>query len=124
MQALEATGRKIYGDKRVALDHVPRWESGERKVMLYPVESLMDDLQLDQKCDQSGLKAADPFALAALNGEDSSLADTRQNATHWRDTDGKWCSLSFSNFHDEGRVIVLRYNHVWCHNWNVGCIQK
>ncbi len=127
-QALDATGRKQYTDKDV-VDSMPRGNNKEVEIHFFklrfePVAWLTDD-QLEREYELRGLIPADPFSLATVNEADPPFADTHPNATHWKDSKGKWCYETFDQWDDNERYVdVDRYDSDWHDFWWFAGVKK
>lgn len=99
-QALDATGRVQYTNKTVA-DSMPRGEGEEKEVVFFKPRpeafknGIISDDDLEKEYEFVGLKPVDPYSLAKVNTDDPAFADAHPNATHWKDTNGKWCYAAF-----------------------------
>jgi hypothetical protein len=128
-QALDATGRKQYTDRKV-VDNMPKGEGEEVELVLFKSDlsernGHISDNDLEKECDQRGLIPADPYSLAALNEVDPAFADTHPNGTHWKDSDGKWCFAAFLRWRVVARgVDVYRYDYVWRDDWWFAGLRK
>lgn len=94
-EAISATGCKQEVDP-VVLAHMSHGDSDEVDLYFFSLndkemscEKLMEEYSL------RGLKPADPFAVAAANEADPSLADEYANSTVWRDSKGQWYFVGF-----------------------------
>ncbi len=123
-QALTATGRKQYTDKDVVAA-MPKGTGGEAKVVFFKPDAYaynengwISDDDLEKQYLLRGLKPADPYSLAKVNEDDPEFADERPNATHWKDSSGKWCYAAFIRWSGDGRVVgVRRDDHDWLDFW-------
>ncbi len=123
-QVVDATGRAKYIDDDV-VKTMPRGEGEETELIFFPGERTMTDDELDKEFDRRGLKPADAYSLAKANEDDPALADTKPNATHWKDANGKWCYLAFCRWLDDERhVDVYRYDRVWYDSWWFAGVSK
>ena len=131
-QALNATGRKQYTDRKV-VDSMPRTKTEgieEAEVFFFKPRpksyenGLISDDRLEAEFDFVSLEAADPYAQAAVNEADPAFADTHPNGTHWKDANGKWCFASFFRWLDEPRVHVYRRDLDWYDCWWFAGVRK
>jgi hypothetical protein len=116
-EAIEATGRKFYGD-RVVVDTMPGGKATEVELHIFKLDlskrgGWISDDDLEKEFDLRGLKPVDPFALAALNEADPAFADEKPNATHWKDVQGDWCYAIFRRWGGERVVSVRRCDGDW-----------
>lgn len=82
-EMLDATGRRQNCDSTVFAS-MPRGEGPYAAVTFFELECDADDDEAEKQYRRRGLKAADPYSLAAINEQDPAFADTYPNATHWR----------------------------------------
>ena len=106
---LFATRRHLDVDSVVA-DSMPCGEGDEVEVVLFKVGHPIMDNPLEKEFERHGLLAADPWSLTAVNQADPTLADSIFNATHWKDSDGRWCCIAFHNKHWNRIVTVYQHN--------------
>lgn len=106
-EALEDTGRKLYGHRDVVAA-LPRGEGEEVDVYFFKVGSYVSNEELDKEYKLRGLKPADPYSLAAVNAADPAFADDHPNATCWKDENDSWYFVSFDRWHDVCSVDVNR----------------
>lgn len=121
-EALVATGRNQYVDDKVAKT-MPTGEGEEVTVTFFkPTEEeytrpgWISDDDLEKCYQRRGLKP-DPRAQAKVNEDDPSFADDHPNGTHWKDSSGKWCFVTFHGWHVARDVHVDRYDNVWRDDW-------
>ena len=107
---IDATGRNhLCANDRVVAS-MPRGIGEEVKVVFFRLRISINDDDLEKEYELRGLKSADPYSLAKVNEDDPAFADEHPNGTHWKDTDGNWCSAMFNRLRYGGReVIVQRY---------------
>ena len=115
--ALDVTSRKQYTDKDV-VDAMPQGTGEEVEVVFFNLGRYISDAELDKEYELRVLKPADPYSLSAVNEDDPAFADTKPNATHWKDSNGKWCYAAFLQWDDDERhVHVNRHVTVWLDYW-------
>ncbi|MDO8517766.1 MAG: hypothetical protein Q7S26_00535 [bacterium] len=90
---------------------MPRGEGEEVDVHFFKLDlesrgGRISDEELEEKYESHGL-VPDPYAQAAVNENDLSFADYNRNGTHWKDGNGRWCSLTFFEFAGERRMRVF-----------------
>ncbi len=129
-EMLDATGRVQYVDRDV-VKTMPRGAGNDAEVHFFkprPEEytrpGFMSDEDLDKAFERRGLKAADPYSVAAVNEDDPAFADDHPNATHWKDAAGKWCFAAFSRWYDERDVRVYRIDDDWGGRWWFAGVRK
>lgn len=116
-QALIATGRKQYTDNNVVAA-MPKGTGKEVKVVFFKVGCYIGDDDLEKEYESRGLKPVDPFSLASVNEVDPAFADEHPNATHWKDSGGKWCYAAFRRWNGGERdVDVRRHGFGWGDGW-------
>jgi len=98
-EALEATGRAQYTDRKV-VDTMPKGEGNEVEVVFFRSDlserhGFISDDDLKKEFDLRGLKPADPISVAAVNEADPAFADEKPHGTHWKDAEGNWCCAAF-----------------------------
>lgn len=117
IEMIEATGRVQYIDRKV-VDTMPQGEGEEVEVVFFNLGRDISDNDLEKEYKLRGLKAADPYSLAAINEADPTFADQRPNATHWKNSNGKWCYADFPQWIDNERsVSVFRSDNHWYSYW-------
>lgn len=115
-EALTATGRKQYATDSVVRT-MPKGQGDEEDVHFFKLGHWISDDDLENEYEKRGLKAADPYSLAAVNEADPAFADERPNSTHWKDASGKWCYAAFHRWSDGRYVYVDRYGDDWNGFW-------
>ena len=122
--ALDVTSRKQYTDKDV-VDAMPQGTGEEVEVVFFNLGRYISDAELDKEYELRVLKPADPYSLSAVNEDDPAFADTKPNATHWKDSNGKWCYAAFHPWDDDERLVpVYRHGHVWNGRWWFAGVRK
>jgi hypothetical protein len=123
-EAINATGRVQYVDNDVVAS-MPHGEGEDAEVVFFNLGRFINDNDLEKEYELRGLKPADPYSLAKVNEDDPSFADTKPNATHWKDSSGKWCYIAFSRWSDDGRnVHVDRDDGYWNGYWWFAGLRK
>lgn len=122
-QALDATGRTQYTNDSV-VRRMPRGEGEEVEVYLFPVRCDISDDDLEKEFALRSLKPVDPYTLAAVNESDPAFADSHPNATHWQDSDGKWCHAAFGRWGGVRNVYVNRHDNDWSDVWWFAGLRK
>jgi len=123
-EAIDATGRTQYTDRTI-VDAMPRGEGEETEVIFFNLGRYVSDDNLDKEYELCGLIPADPYSLAAVNEADPTFADDHPNATHWKDSSGKWCYAAFDRFDDDERgVFVSRSGDGWHDAWWFAGLRK
>ncbi len=110
-EALDATGRKQYTDRKV-VNAMPRGKGGETDVYFFPGRHGMSDDELRKLYDFHGL-APDSYAQAAVNEADQAFADEHPNGTHWKDEDDKWCYATFYQWRGGERGVAVARGRDW-----------
>lgn len=119
-EAVDATGRKFYGDNSVVAS-MPNGTEEEVEIIFFnPGRYLKDDDEARAEYNKHELDPVDPYALCDFNGEDPAFADTHPNATIW---DGN-CYAAFYDFFDGRRVDVNRDDYVWHGDWWFAGVRK
>jgi len=127
-EALEATGRAQYTDRKV-VDAMPKGEGNEVEVVFFTPDlsernGFISDDDLEKEFDLRGLKPADPVSVAAVNEADPAFADEKPHGTHWKDAKGNWCYASFYRWGGERRVGVYRSAYGWSDSWWFAGVRK
>jgi len=121
--ALDATGRRQYTDKDV-VDAMPQGEGEEAEIVFFNLGRYVNNADLDKEYEVRGLKPVDPYSLAAVNENDPAFADQKPNATHWKDSNDKWCYTAFDRWND-GRIVgVNRNDDDWSGDWWFAGVRK
>lgn len=120
-EALDATGRRKYTSREV-VDAMPRGTGVGAKIKFFKLDlrnrgGHISDDDLEKEFEARGLVPEDSYSLATVNEADPAFADEHPNATHWKDSDGKWCYMAFSRYGGGRSVDVGRDGSVWYDNW-------
>jgi len=123
-EAIKATGRVQYVSNDVVAS-MPHGESEDVEVVFFNLGCFVSDNDLEKEYELRGLKPVDPYSLAKVNEDDPAFADTKPNATHWKDSNGKWCYAAFSQWHGSGRHVYVRRNdNDWDDGWWFAGLRK
>jgi len=123
-QVLNALGRRQYVDREV-VKTMPRGQGAEGDVLFFCAHrSFISDDDLEAEFESRGLVPADPYKVAAVNQDDPSFADEHPNATHWKDSRGRWCYFVCYRLGGERGVDVDRYGHDWDDRWWFAGVRK
>ena len=115
-EVLNATGCRQYTDRNV-VKTMPRGEGEESEVVFFRLGRYVSDDELEREYDLRGLKAADPYSLAAVNEADPAFANDYPNSTHWKDADGGWCYTAFAQWFGSRNVSVNLRAADWIDDW-------
>lgn len=103
----------IYADEKV-LKTAPR--NSEGTVEFFTLGKAVTDDKLEKEYASRGLSPADLYTVAAW--EEENQQDTRKFlATHWKDSEGKWCHATFGRWDGEHNVRVSRGGSGWRGYW-------
>ena len=127
-EAIEATGRAQYTDRKV-VDAMPKGEGDEVEVVFFKPDlsqrnGFITDDDLEKEFELRGLKPADPISVAAVNEANPAFADERPHGTHWRDTKGNWCYAAFDRWGGGRGVSVNRSGSGWDGLWWFAGVRK
>jgi hypothetical protein len=127
-EAIEATGRAQYTDRKV-VDAMPLGEGDEVEVVFFKPDlstrnGFITDDDLEKEFELLGLKPVDPVSLAAVNEADPAFADLKPHGTHWKDAKGNWCFATFHRWDDERGVGVRRLDNDWDGYWWFAGVHK
>lgn len=127
-EAIEATGRAQYTDRKV-VDSMPKGEGDEVEVVFFEPDlsqrnGFISDDDLEKEFELRGLKPADPISVAAVNEADPAFADEKPHGTHWKDAKGNWCYAAFRRWHGERWVNVNRNGCDWNDRWWFAGVRK
>jgi len=127
-EALEATGRAQYTDRKV-VDAMPKGEGDEVEVAFFKPDlsernGYISDDDLEKEFELRGLKPADPVSVAAVNEADPTFADEKPHGTHWKDAKGNWCCATFDRWDGKREVNVLRNGLDWSDSWWFAGVRK
>lgn len=127
-EALDATGRKQYTDRKV-VDSMPKGDGVEVEVVFFKPDlsernGYISDDDLEKEFELRGLKPADPISVAAVNEADPAFADGKPHGSHWKNSDGKWCFVAFDLWGVERNVRVLRGDGDWDDLWWFAGLRK
>lgn len=121
-EMLDDLRRKQYTNKDV-VKTMPKGEGEEVEVVFFTLGRYISDNDLEKEYELRGLKAADPYSLAAVNKADPAFADECPNCTHWKQGDS-WHFVTFRRWIDEWNVIVDRDGNVWRDFWWFAGVRK
>ena len=127
-EAIEATGREQYTDRRV-VDAMPKGEGDEVEVVFFKPNlsyrnGVISDDDLAKEFELRGLKPADPISVTAVNEADPAFADEKPHCTHWKDAKGNWCYATFDRWYGKRRVGVGRSDSGWYGSWWFAGVRK
>ena len=127
-EAIEATGRAQYTDRKV-VDAMPKGEGDEVEVVFFKPDlsernGYISDDDLEKEFELRGLKPADPVSVATVNEADPAFADEKPHGTHWKDAEGNWCCATFDRWNVERKVYVNRYDYDWSGHWWFAGVRK
>ena len=129
-EAIEATGRAQYTDRKV-VDSMPKGEGDEVEVVLFKPEpweytqpGYITDDDLEKAYERRNSKPADPYSVAAVNEADPAFADEKPHGTHWKDAKGNWCCATFDRWDGERKVDVHRGGLDWSGRWWFAGVRK
>ena len=127
-EAIEATGRAQYTDRKV-VDSMPKGEGDEVEVVFFKPDlsqrnGFISDDDLEKEFELRGLKPADPISVAAVNEADPAFADEKPHGTHWKDAKGNWCYAAFGRWLGKSWVGVYRIDFVWDDCWWFAGVRK
>ncbi len=124
-QVLEATGRKEFINFKVVVN-MPKGEDEKEEVeiVFFKLDCYINDNDLEKEYAKRRLAPVDPYSLAKVNKDDPAFADDFPNCTHWKDTDGRWCYLTFFHWSGERGLNVDRRDVVWGGDWWFGGFRK
>ena len=126
-QALEATGRVQYTDRKV-VENMPKAPAVLAEIVFFKPDlskrdGRISDDDLEKEYALRGLEPVDPISLAALNEAAPAFADETPHGTHWKDADGRWCFAAFHHWDDERGVSVYRF-YDWRDSWWFAGVRK
>jgi len=127
-EAIEATGRAQYTDRKV-VDAMPKGEGDEVEVVFFKPDlsnrnGFISDDNLEKEFESRGLKPADPISVAAVNEADPAFADEKPHGTHWKDAKGNWCFATFGHWFGERLVCVSENGSDWDVRWWFAGLRK
>ena len=127
-EAIEATGRAQYTDRKV-VDSMPKGEGDEVEVVFFKPDlsqrnNFISGDDLEKEFELRGLKPADPTSVAAVNEADPAFADEKPHGTHWKDAKGNWCDAVFLRWYDQREVHVYRRDYDWRGYWWFAGVRK
>ena len=127
-QALEATGRVQYTDRKV-VENMPKAPAVLAEIVFFKPDlskrnGHISDDDLEKEYALRGLEPVDPISLAALNEAAPAFADETPHGTHWKDADGKWCFAAFDRWGGERYVSVDRDDYGWDDGWWFAGVRK
>lgn len=112
-KAMESFGT-LYCDEDVLKD----MPYGEGPVEFFTIGRYVTNDELEKEYASRGLVPASPYALAEAHKANPSLAEgNKWTATHWKDTEGKWCFAAFNHWRGERFVNVCRFDGDWRDGW-------
>jgi hypothetical protein len=93
-EALEATGRNMYVNDTVVKE-APRASKAKQKIYLFKENSSKSCIQLEKEYEKRNLLPVDLQTHAAFNKANPEFADTKLNATQWKNTKGRFYHAIF-----------------------------
>lgn len=127
-EAIEATGRAQYTDRKV-VNAMPKGGGDEVEVVFFKPDlsnrnGRISDDDLEKEFELRGLKPADPISVAAVNEANPAFADENPHGTHWKDAKGNWCCLAFGRWDGERSVGCDRHDGGWGDGWWFAGVRK
>ena len=127
-QALEATGRVQYVDRKV-VENIPKAPAALAEIVFFKPDlskrnGHISDDDLEKEYALRGLEPVDPISLAALNEAAPAFADETPHGTHWKDADDKWCFATFDHWDGKRSVRVNRNDDGWNGHWWFAGVRK
>lgn len=127
-EAIEATGRAQYTDRKV-VDAMPKGEGDEAEIVFFKPDlsqrsGFISDDDLEKEFELRGLKPADPISVSAVNEADPAFADEKPHGTHWKDAKGNWCYATFKRWFGGRLVLVYRVDSGWDDFWWFAGVRK
>lgn len=127
-QALEATGRIQYTDRKV-VENMPKAPATLTEIVFFKLDlskrgGYISDDDLEKEYALRGLESVDPISLAAMNEAVPSFADERPNSTHWKNAKGEWCFATFDHWRGKRSVSVDRNGLGWRDGWWFAGVRK
>lgn len=100
-----------------AVNSMPRGKGKETEIFFFQVgRRVNNEGSLEKEYSLRGLVPADPYSLAAVNGDDPTFRADHPNCTHWKDSAGDWCYMSFTNSNGvevNHRMATAGWNASW-----------
>jgi hypothetical protein len=127
-QALEATGRVQYTDRKV-VENMPKAPAVLVEIIFFKPDlskrnGRISDNDLEKEYTLRGLEPVDPISLAALNEAAPAFADETPHGTHWKDVNDKWCFATFHRWSGKRSVNVNRHDNDWDDYWWFAGVRK
>lgn len=124
VQALVETGRYQKNDDQI-VETMPMGNGSEVDIYFFKLGRSVSDEDLAKEYFNRNLVPADPYSLCAANRAHPAFADKHQNATHWKNKQGRWCYASFRLYHDQRVVSVDSYELLgWSLDWWFAGLRK
>lgn len=127
----DSTPREMLGtlDRKLHIDNdilhtMSHGKEIETEVHFFKVGQDMSDDDLEKEYALRGLVAADPYAVAAVNSDDTTFAENYANGTHWKDSRGRWCYFACGRWIGERRLYVYLADSVWSDRWWFAGVRK
>jgi hypothetical protein len=129
--AIDATGRQQYISRSV-VDGMPRGvKAAGSKIKFFELElskrgGYISDDDIEKEFKLRNLVPESPYLLAKVNEDDPAFADEYPNTTHWKDSEGKWCYMTFYRGEDGKRFVDVFRREGGCHGrwWFAGHEQE
>lgn len=122
--ALKETGRKHFVNDDV-VDAMPSDGSENAEVFFFSLNRFISDDSLKKEYANRGLIPCDPYILAKINKDTPEFGDDYPNATHWQDSNDKWCFASFGCWDElERRLHVDHGGLSWLAIWWFAGVRK
>lgn len=86
----------------------------ETDVLFFKIGRSVSDIELEKEYEKRGFAPADPYTLAKVNEDDPTFAGEYTHGTHWKNTNGKWCSMACFYSHGFTSIKVDEDDHDRC----------
>ena len=67
---------------------------------------------------------SDPYAVAQVNKDDPSFADSHPNGMQWKDGNGRHCYVTFRRRDDVRKACCYRDENDWPDGWWLAGVSK
>jgi len=121
LKLLKDTGRNLYVTDEVAKSA----PVNEGKLEFFKPGRYVTNEELSKEYSDRGLEPASITALCLYDKKNQDkLDEMKYVGTHWKDTNGNWCSATFHRWDDERVVSVYRDDDDWDYDWWFAGLRK
>ncbi len=91
------------------LQSMPSVPDGAGDVHFFKLKQFTRDDEIENQLAARGLQAANPYAVASVNIDNTDFTRQYKNGTHWQDANRDWCYLVYEV--KDGKVVASAFRH-------------